>query len=156
MEPGAIPVAISVIGGAVSVIFAIVAWLAKREVHRRDKEVGSLRKDVDTLLKVIPVMERFERDLEKESEIRLRASEQAFSRINQAFSGISLLDTEVVKHQNRCRKDFLAREDYDRLEALKRAAREELVRANERVDARLTKVQDTLVFILRKNGELTK
>ncbi len=147
-EVATVKTLVAVVAALVSVGFGIAAWLAKREVARRDKEIQGLQEDVNSLMKLVPVMENFEKRLETEFSERKRIEEQQWSKINSAGSAISDLRTTLSDHQGLCQTKFMTQAEFARLEGL----RERMERQKAMQDERLNQNVQQLLAMLQSAG----
>jgi len=125
---------VTVVAALVSAGFGIVAWLAKREVARKDREIEDLQEDVSSLMKLVPVMESFEKRQDAEIAERKRIEEQQWSKINSALGAVLDLRTTLSEHQGLCQTKFMTQAEFARLEGLRERMERQKALQDERLN----------------------
>jgi len=139
-------------GALLSAIFALIAWVALREIRRKDKEIEDLQTDMEELLKIVVILENLEKSCERERNERRTVEEQLWSKINRLVAQISAQATTISEHQRSCRSVYMTQTEHDRLEALRDKVEDAKAITDARLDAKVENVIQTLNFLLQRNG----
>jgi len=139
-------------GALLSAIFAIIGWVALREIRRKDKEIEDLQTDMEELLKIVVILENLEKSFERERNERRTVEEQLWSKANRLVAQISAQATTISEHQRSCRSVYMTQVEHDRLEALRDKVEDAKAITDARLDAKVENVIQTLNFLLQRNG----
>lgn len=142
---------LALIGAAVSLIFGIVAWMAKRQIAQRDQQIRDMQEDIDDLLKLVQIVEGIAKEIDREAREREKIDGQQWNKINQNVTWISDLRTTLTSHQTACQTHFLSLAEYDRLEQLKQRVDRERTAQQEQL-ARHVEQLIHLIQSRQKNG----